>query len=69
MYKEELLERFIDNIHLNGLEPIYKIEDNILTFRVYKNKKVWYEVVFDFNYENYDDIIKYLENDIDNMLN
>ena len=69
MYKEELLERFIDNIDWNGLEPIYKIEDNILTFSVYKNKKVWYEVVFDFNYENYDDIIKYLENDIDNMLN
>ena len=69
MYKEELLERFIDNIHWHGFEPIYKIEDNILTFRVYKNKKVWYEVVFDFNYENYDDIIKYLENDIDNMLN
>ena len=68
MYKEELLERFIDNIDWNGLEPIYKIEDNILTFRVNKNKKVWYEVVFDFNYENYDDIIKYLENDIDNML-
>ena len=38
MYKEELLERFIDNIDWNGLEPIYKIEDNILTFRVYKNK-------------------------------
>ena len=68
MYKEELLERFIDNIDWNGLVPIYKIEDNILTFRVYKNKKVWYEVVFDLNYENYDDIIKYLENDIDNML-
>ena len=68
MYKEELLVRFIDNIDWNGLVPLYKIEDNILTFRVYKNKKVWYEVVFDFNYENYDDIIKYLENDIDNML-
>ena len=68
MHNEELLERFIDDIDWIELEPTYIIKDNILTFRVYKNKKIWYEVVFDFNYENYDDIIKYLENDIDNML-